>query len=195
MKRSKTGSVEHSKTYADRYMEWIARVMVAPAAVLLFGWVFVFTAYVISRQVLGGSFLFVEEYTMFWLVVVGYFGILYTFVTGHHVVVEFGVRALPPRAARMVTILTNLLACAVAFYMTWRGIELFQREFARRTVTTSGLQTPFWPFILLMVIAVGLFAVAIVLDTWRHATGQGRHPDLSREPDEETEPVERTSLK
>lgn len=195
MKRSETGPVEHSKTWIDRYMEWIARVTVAPAAVLLFGWVFVFTAYVISRQVFGGSFLFVEEYTMFWLVVVGYFGILYAFVTGRHVVVEFGVRALPRRAARVVTVLTNLIACAVACYMTWRGIELFQREFTRRTVTTSGLQTPFWPFILLMAIAVGLLAVAIVLDTWRHATGRDRHPDLLRELDEEAEPVERTALK
>ena len=154
----------------------ISLATVAPCAVALVAWVFLITAYVLGRALFNVPWLFVEEFTEFWLVVISYFSFTYALWGGRHVIVDFVTTSLPTRVRRVLRVFTSFLAVPIAIYLTWRAVEWFVKGFERQIVTASRLQIPFWPFYLTVVIGLAVFSLGLTLELFLSVIGlvQGR---------------------
>lgn len=145
-------------------MRIVSLATAAPCAVALVAWVFLITSYVVGRALFNVPWLFVEEVTEFWLVVIGYFSITYALMWGRHVAVDFVTSWLPSGIRRGLRVFTGFLALPIVGYMTWRAVEWFVKGYEREIVTASRLQIPFWPFYLVVVIGLAIFFLGLMLE-------------------------------
>jgi TRAP-type C4-dicarboxylate transport system permease small subunit len=157
-------------------MRIVSLTLATPCAIALVAWVFLITAYILGRAIFNVPWLFVEEFTEFWLVVIGYFAITYALVWGRHVVVDFVTSWLPRKARRGLRVATSLLALPIVVYLVWRSIEWFIKGYQRGIVTSSRLQIPFWPFYLVVVIGLSALSLGLFFEIFLSVIGlvQGR---------------------
>ena len=157
-------------------MRIISLTLATPCAIALVAWVFLITSYILGRALFNVPWLFVEEFTEFWLVVIGYFAIAYALMWGRHVVVDFVTSWLPARVRRGLRVFTSLLALPIAMYLVWRSIEWFIKGYERGIVTSSQLQIPFWPFYLVVVIGLSALSLGLFFEICLSVIGlvQGR---------------------
>ena len=172
---------EQNKTFntLKRAYGIIALIPAVPCAISLVGWVILITIYVIGSSFFNRQWLFVEEITEFWLVAIGYLSFSYALLKGRHVITDFIVIRLPPTARRILKILTSLLSVLAVSYMTWRAIEWFEKGWERKTVTSSLLQTPFWPFYLIVVIGLFTFLLGLSLELPLDIVNLIKHKDYT----------------
>lgn len=159
----------------------ISLALAAPCAIALVAWVILITAYVLGRAIFNVPWLFVEEVTEFWLVVIGYFSFTYALSTGRHVIVDFVTTSLPARIRRGLRVFTSFLAVPIAIYLTCRAIEWFVKGVERQIVTASSMQTPFWPFYLTVVIGLAVFSLALTLELCLSVIGLAQDRDIAFE--------------
>ena len=162
-------------TIIKKSMRVISLAPAIPCAVALVAWVFLITAYVLQRAFFT-PWIFVEEYTEFWLVVISYFSLAYALMWGRHVAVDFITTWLPARAKRGLRVFTTFLALPIAAYLLWRAIEWFVKGYQREIVTASRLQIRFWPFYLVVVIGLATLNLGLILELCLNVIGlvQGR---------------------
>jgi len=172
---------EENKTFntLKRAYGIIALIPVVPCAISLVGLVILITIYVIGSSFLNLQWLFVEEITEFWLVAIGYLSLSYALLKGRHVITDFMVIRLPVVARQILKIFTSLLSMLAVSYLTWRAIEWFVKGWERHIVTSSQLQTPFWPFYLIVVIGLFTFLLGLALELPIEVINLVKHKDYT----------------
>lgn len=142
----------------------ISLLLAIPCAVSLVFWVLLITTYVIGSFLFDLQWLFVEEITEFWLVSFGYLAFSYALVRGRHVITDFVITRLKGQTKRILRVVTTLLAIFAVSYMSWRAFEWFVKGWTRKAVTASLIQTPFWPFYLILFVGLAVFLLGLLLE-------------------------------
>jgi TRAP-type C4-dicarboxylate transport system permease small subunit len=80
-----------------------------------------------TRYVLNDSLAWTEEVARYLLILVAFLGSVTAVRRGAHIMLEFTIRALPPRWGKVLAVISE--AITMLFYggLTWIGIELLQK--------------------------------------------------------------------
>lgn len=147
----------------EKIIDRVSGIAIAPCAVALAVWVFVFVIYVVGRHFFNMVWLFVEEYTGYWVVFLGYFGLAYALKTGAHIRSDIVTSRLPKKVSNILSIVTGLLALPLVGYLTWRSIGWLAYGIEHGAHAVSTLHTLLWPFYLFVPIGLSLFALVLLL--------------------------------
>jgi len=139
----------------------ISKGMVVISCVMLAGMLFLSTADVVGRELLGRPIDGVWEIVSMAFVVCGAFAIGYTQLVRGHIAINILSDKLPPKARNIVYIfsyLVSLVGCALVAWQGWlRMVDYFHKTRGGETVT---LGLPIWPFMLIF--ALGFFWIAVI---------------------------------
>ena len=116
--------------------EGIAAVAMALVCVITFGNVLV-------RYFTNASFAFTEEFSVFLLVVMTFFGASAAFARNRHIRLEFFVRKLGVRPRRRIEIAVTLCGLTLFAVLAFYGTRLFWDDWSYGT-TTPGIGIPQW---------------------------------------------------
>jgi len=135
-------------------------------AVISIAWVFVFAAYIASR-LFNLGWLFVEEFTGYWLVLLAYIPLAYALMTDTHIKIELVTSRLPEKARGILQACTDVIALVFASYLLGRSIEwlIHGIEYGTRASTASNILV--WPIYLLIPIGLTLFTLMFMVKIGR----------------------------
>ena len=80
-----------------------------------------------TRYVLNDSLAWTEEVARYLLILVCFLGSITAVRRGTHIMLEFLIRALPDRAAKMLALLAEAITVVFYGWLTWIGFELIQK--------------------------------------------------------------------
>jgi len=162
------GNLQRVDKILEKVIDRASGIAIAPCVVALVVWVFVFVVYVIGRQFFDMVWLFVEEYTGYWVVFLAYFSLAYALKSGAHIKSDLVTRRLPKRVSSILEIITGLLAIPLVVYLTWRSIGWLAYGVEREARAVSSLHTLMWPVYLFVTIGLALFALILLLKLGRN---------------------------
>lgn len=166
----------------DKILEMIINkasgVAVVPCVVALVVWAFVFVAYVFLRQVFGVVWVFVEEFTGYWVVFLCYFSLAYALKSGAHIKSDIVTRRLPKRVNSILELVTGFLAMPLVGYLMWRSIGWFTYGLEHTARAVSSLHTLLWPIYLFVTIGLGIFALVLLLKFVRNVITLARGKEI-----------------
>lgn len=138
----------------DKVMHIISVGLVAFPGILVVAWVLVFAVFITGRTLFKMNWMFIEEYTTYWLVLIVFFGLAYALRTGGHIYVAVVVKLLPTKGRNILAVVTNFLALCLICYLMWRGVEWFKYGYASGARSDFPSNTLLWPVFL--IIPIGL---------------------------------------
>lgn len=127
-------------------------------------------ANVLVRYFTDESFAFTEEFSVFLMVVLTFFGASAAFAKNVHIRVSFFVDKLKPRLAHKIEIVTMLIALVLFAIIVWYGIKLFLDDWNYET-TSPGIGIPQWIYTLwlpLLSALIGLRIAGRIMRLLRH---------------------------
>ena len=151
----------------DRITGNISSVLVSTAAVVLVGWVIVFVVYIIARAVFNVGWMFVEEYTEYFMVLVIFFALLYTLRTEGHMKVNIITKVLPKRIRGKLEVVTTFLSLIVVVYMTHKATLWFWHGVVDNVHAPFRSNTLLWPIYLLPPIGLAALSLGLLLEFFR----------------------------
>ena len=122
----------------------IQKACIAIAGLFLVAMLVIIVIGVLSRYVFNFPFYFVEEYSGYLLVGIGFLGAAYAFQKGVHIKVDTVVERLPRRARAGLETITTLIGTCIIVILTWSGFKLFLTDFRGHVVSSTIMQTPLW---------------------------------------------------
>ena len=162
----KGGSIRVAVTLAQKACTAIAGgCLVVMLVIIVIG--------VFSRYIFNLPFYFVEEYSGYLLVGIGFLGAGYAFHKGVHIKVDSVVERLPRRARAGLETITTLIGICILAILTWSGAKLFLMDFRGRVVSSTIMQTPLWipeSFVLIGWVLLLLMLILYMMDRlkeWR----------------------------
>lgn len=117
-------------------------------------------ANVLVRYFTDESFAFTEEFSVFLMVVLTFFGASAAFAKNVHIRVSFFVDRLKPRLAHMIELVIMLIALVLFAIIVWYGIKLFLDDWNYET-TSPGIGIPQWIYTLWLPLLSGLISLRI----------------------------------
>ena len=151
----------------DRATGTISGALAGTAAVVLVGWVIVFVVYIIARAVFTVGWMFVEEYTQYFMVLVIFFALLYTLRVGGHMKVTIITRVLPKKVRDTLEMVTTLLSLIIVVYMTHKATLWFWHGLADSVHAPFRSNTLLWPIYLLPPIGLAALSLGLLLEFFR----------------------------
>lgn len=100
-------------------------------------------ANVLVRYFTNASFAFTEEFSVFLMVVLTFFGAAAAFVRNQHIRMTYLTERMPPRVAHKVELLMMALSAVMFALMAWYGSFLFWDDWEYNT-TSPGIGIPQW---------------------------------------------------
>lgn len=99
----------------------------APALVIF--WVLAVVVFMqfFTRYVLNDSLAWTEEAARYLMILVTFLGSVIAVRRGSHIMLEFLIRAAPPRIGKFLAVVSQAIAFGFFGTMTWIGIELTQK--------------------------------------------------------------------
>lgn len=146
----------------DRISELISRAGVLLSALAIFAMTVVITINVVLRKTMDYSFLFVEEYSGYLIVLIVYFGLAWALRSEKHIHMELVVRQLSPRVRRGVELVNTVICLGLLGYFLVEGTKfaLFSLELGIRSEWYSG--SIMWPFHSLIPIGLAMFTLEMI---------------------------------
>ncbi len=146
----------------EKIVRIICSYPVIPCAFLMVGWVFIFAAYIIGR-LFGLRWMFVEEFTGYWLVFLAYIPLSYALMTETHIKIEMVSSRLPEVARSILQVCTDGIALVLTSYLVGRSIEwlIHGIEYGTRSGTIMNVLR--WPIYLFIPIGLALFALMLIV--------------------------------
>ena len=172
------GNLQKVDRILEMTIDRISGITIAPCAVALVAWVFLFVAYVSGRFFFQLGWLFVEEYTTYWVVFVAYFSWAYGVKTGTHIRTDIVTSQLPKRVNSVLEIVIGLLAILLVGYLTWKSIGWLAYGIEYEARAVSGLHTLQWPIYSFVTIGLGLFALVLLLKFVRNVIRLARGREI-----------------
>ncbi len=153
-------------TYLTKLLTKVDKIITNISAITIFIMMLWIVADVLLRSIfhapISGTIEITGEYL---LVIIVYFAISYTYKEGGHVSVELFEDKFPQLFKRIVRVVTNLLAIAA---FTLLGIANYQKGldyFATDIRTTSLLDYPLAPALMIITLGVFLLVINLILET------------------------------
>jgi len=133
--------------------------------VLMIVWPIVIFVYVVLRYI-GVVWLFVEEYTLYWLVIISFTTFAYALRVGKHVQVDIFIKKFPEKIRKLLEIIADFIMIFITIYFLHRSWRWFLYGFKLKLVSTYMSCTMLWPFYLIVVIGLGLLVGEVFLKTY-----------------------------
>jgi len=145
----------------DRITNMTSKALIVPCVVTLVVLVSVFGVAITVRAVANVGWPFVEEFTHYWLVLVGSFALAYTLRNGEHIKVRTITQLLPKRVRSILAVIASLLAVAIVAYLTQKGGIWFWQGLETGVRSVYPSHVILWPVYLL--VPVGLIFLGLEL--------------------------------
>lgn len=147
----------------ERKAESVANAISGAAVVCM---ILVISLYIVLRQFKIGL-LFVEEWSGYLVVLVGFLSLTYALRQGAHIVIDIVINKLPVSAQRALALVTSIITLALVVWISLQSY-IFAIE-AMKTGQTSlyVTHTPLWLPRLFVPIGFSLFSIALALDLVR----------------------------
>lgn len=117
-------------------------------------------ANVLVRYFTDESFAFTEEFSVFLMVVLTFFGASAAFAKNVHIRVSFIVDKLKPRLAHKIEIFVMGVGLVLFALIVWYGIKLFMDDWTYET-TSPGIGIPQWIYTLWLPLLAALITLRI----------------------------------
>lgn len=127
-------------------------------------------ANVLVRYFTDESFAFTEEFSVFLMVVLTFFGASAAFAKNLHIRVSYFIDKLPLRLAHGVELLVMLVALALFALIAFYGVRLLIDDWTYET-TSPGIGIPQWLYTLWLPLLSALITLRIagrLVRLWRH---------------------------
>ena len=145
------------------------------AAATVAPWTVLFTVYIFVRKSGMATWLFVEEYTGYWVVMVICLAFAYTLRTEGHVRIELLSRYFSKRLSYIVEILVTLLALVTVGIFAYYGVQHLMVAIKHETHYTAGVESLQWPFYLWLPVGYGLLGLALLSHLYSSVVMATRH--------------------
>ncbi len=173
----------------DKVTHITSRGLIVPAVVLLVAWVLVVAVFIIGRSLFNLNWTFIEEFTVYWLILSTFFGLAYTLRTGGHVKVDVVVRLLPSKVRSILVVITNFLALIIICYLTWRGVEWLQGGIEYEIHSSFPSNVLLWPVYLIIPLGWAFLGLEMLRQLYHGVIGLIR-PEESRLKQEDVSQLE-----
>lgn len=127
-------------------------------------------ANVLVRYFTDESFAFTEEFSVFLMVVLTFFGASAAFAKNVHIRVSFFVDKLKPRLAHKIEIFVMTIGLVLFALIAWYGTRLFHDDWQYET-TSPGIGIPQWLYTIwlpLLAALIGLRIAGRIVRLLRH---------------------------
>lgn len=151
----------------DKIYGAITMALITPVAVFLVGWILVMAAFILGRAFDIWHPQFVEEFSIYLVVLCTFFGIPYALRRGAHIKVDFVTRHLPQRVQDILAVITYLLAVLVVAYLTQKGYMWFWVGFVKQRHSQFPSNLLQWPFYITIPIGYGTLTLGLLLEFYR----------------------------
>lgn len=157
------GTMYRAERIFDKIINAISIGLVSPAVVALVGWVLVMVVCITFRGLFTIDWMFMEEYTGYFLVLVGSFSLLYTLRSEGHISVDVVTRLLPKTARDILHIVSGLLGLVIVGYLTQKGWVWFEYAWENEIVSQFPSSTWQWPVFLLVPLGFASLGLGLLL--------------------------------
>jgi len=151
--------------YLEKISNGLSSVLFNIAKFAMVVWPFVMVTYVILRY-FGINWLFVEEYTAYWQILIVFFSLTYVLKLGKHVSIEIFINKLPEKVRRVIQLITLFLTFFVTLYLLDKSIAFvrFGILSLTRSFTTNLI---LWPIYLLVPIGLGSMSLELFIQLYK----------------------------
>lgn len=136
-----------------RIEDWLTVIVMALLALITF-------ANVLVRYFTDESFAFTEEFSVFLMVVLTFFGASAAFAKNVHIRVSFFVDKLKPALAHKIEVVVMVVALALFAIIAWYGVKLLLDDWNYET-TSPGIGIPQWIYTLWLPLLAALIDLRI----------------------------------
>ena len=157
---SPTDTTEQTPRVPIKIEEFFAAMAMALICCITF-------ANVLVRYFTDVSFAFTEEFSIFLMVVLTFFGSAAAFARDNHIRMSFLVDRLPPRAAQGLETLVLILGALMFALLAWYGSFLFWDDWQYET-TSPGIGIPQWIYTVWLPLLSAVIVLRIVGRLVRH---------------------------
>ncbi|MBA7530119.1 hypothetical protein ES705_22322 [subsurface metagenome] len=155
----------------DKVTGIISIGLISPAAVALVAWVPVLTVCVIARAFFDVSWMFLEEFTAYLIVLFTFFALSYTLRTEGHIRIDAVTRMLPKGVRNILGLVTTLLSLVIVCYLMQKGIEWFWFGVEAGVHSLFPSNLLLWPVYLFIPIGLATLGLALVHQLYRSVIG------------------------
>jgi TRAP-type C4-dicarboxylate transport system permease small subunit len=152
-----------NKGNIDKVMSIISFVLTGFSAVVLLACVLAITIFIIARAALDVSWMFIEEFTAYTMVLVSFFPLSYAFRTDGHIKVDVLIRMMPEKMKRTVEFITTLLSLIIIIYLTHKGILWFWEGVVDNVHSQYPSYIPLWPIYLIVPVGFAALSLDVIL--------------------------------
>jgi len=139
----------------------ISSILLSISVLAMIIWPLVMIFYVILRS-LDIGWLFVEEFTEYWLLMIIFFSLSYTYKSKGNISVDVMVRNLSERNINILGLITKILTSFVFIYILFKSIGWIKFAFYSYMKSQYPSQILLWP--IYCIIPIGL--VSLVLESF-----------------------------
>jgi len=141
----------------------ISSISSAPGAVLLVAWVFVFAAYIVFRF-FGVVWIFVEEFTGYWLVFIAYMPLAYALFTKAHVRTDIVTSRLSTKVRGVLQVCTEWIGLVIVAFLLMRSIEWLIQSIETNLRSATSLNIALWPICLFIPVGFTMFGLSLLIN-------------------------------
>lgn len=150
----------------NKMVETVSNIAVSIGAFLVVIWVLVFVAYVVLRKLFNINFLFIEEYTSYWVVLVVFISMGYTFRKGEHIRVDTVTSRLSSKTRNILDIISVLGGLGVSCFLAKSGMDWVLSGIKQGSHYMGGMESLLWPTYLWIPIGYVLLSLELVVFLW-----------------------------
>ena len=140
----------------DRVALEFSKLLASISSIAIIIWPIIMLFYVIFRN-LGYTWLFVEEFTEYWLVGIVYFSLAYTLRVKGHINVDILTNYLSNRSKKILEIITDILSLFVVVFLTTISFDWVKYGFLYNARSSYPSRLILWPFYLF--VPIGLISL------------------------------------
>ena len=144
----------------DKISLGISKSLINVSSITIIIWPIIMVIYVVLRY-FGAAWLFVEEFTGYWLIMIIYFSIAYTLRKEGHICVDIIINYLPLKSKKVIKSITEFISLCIVIYLIIMSIDWTIYGFLSNARSSFSSNIVLWPVYLF--IPVGLFAVGLEL--------------------------------
>jgi TRAP-type C4-dicarboxylate transport system permease small subunit len=155
----------------DRVLDRITRITSGVPAfaigTLLVVWVILIAVYVVGRLFFQVKWMFVPEFTEYFMVCVVFLSVAYTLRSKGHISIDIVLRRLSKRVNAILEAITAFLSLLITCFLVERGIDWFLYAFSSHMYSMGPMHTLMWPIFLVVPIGLTMLAFELLLYFYR----------------------------
>jgi len=157
----------------DRVLDRITRITSGVPAFaigsLLVVWVILIAVYVVGRLFFQVKWLFVPEFTEYFMVCVVFLSVAYTLRSKGHISIDIVLRRFSKRVNTILEAITAFLSLLITCFLVERGIDWFLYAFSSHMYSMGPMHTLMWPIFLVVPIGLTMLGLELLLYFYRTA--------------------------